>query len=318
MKNKLFCLMTGILLLSAFSPAMAVSRPDAHAPISVMGEHTHNKGEWMLSTRYMRMNMAGLNSAATGYMMAPQSMSMDMLMLGAMIAPTDDFTWMIMLPWSRKNMTMINQMSSATMSEMSQGFGDVSLSALYTIWKTPTHKLHLTAGASLPIGRINSSTGGSVQTYPMQIGSGSTSLLPGLTYVQTHADLSLGAQTSATIRTNDNPRDYRLGDQYKATTWIAKPLGNSLSISARVDHTVWGSIKGSDATISSTKSPAGNPINSGGTRTEIGLGINFIQPEGPYSGHRFALELITPIAQTLNGSQLETTSIITLGWQYGI
>ena len=32
-------------------------RADSHAPISVMGDHTHGKGEWMLSYRYMGMGM---------------------------------------------------------------------------------------------------------------------------------------------------------------------------------------------------------------------------------------------------------------------
>ena len=46
------------LILSG-STALAQSRPDAHAPIGVMGDHTHDKGEWMLSYRYMYMNMTG-------------------------------------------------------------------------------------------------------------------------------------------------------------------------------------------------------------------------------------------------------------------
>ena len=36
------------------------ARPDGHAPISVMGEHTHSAGEWMASYRYMNMQMNGL------------------------------------------------------------------------------------------------------------------------------------------------------------------------------------------------------------------------------------------------------------------
>ncbi|MBT7538959.1 MAG: transporter, partial [Gammaproteobacteria bacterium] len=38
-------------------------RADSHAPIAVMGDHTHKTGEIMLSYRYMQMNMSGL---ATG------------------------------------------------------------------------------------------------------------------------------------------------------------------------------------------------------------------------------------------------------------
>jgi len=34
-------------------------RPDGHAPIGVMGDHTHEAGEWMLSYRYRLMFMDG-------------------------------------------------------------------------------------------------------------------------------------------------------------------------------------------------------------------------------------------------------------------
>ena len=34
-------------------------RSDGHAPIGVMGDHLHKKGEWMLSYRYMHMDMDG-------------------------------------------------------------------------------------------------------------------------------------------------------------------------------------------------------------------------------------------------------------------
>lgn len=36
------------------------NRADGHAPISIMGDHTHNKGEFMVSYRYMPMWMDGM------------------------------------------------------------------------------------------------------------------------------------------------------------------------------------------------------------------------------------------------------------------
>ena len=30
----------------------------SHAPIGIMGDHFHNKGEWMFSARYVGMSMA--------------------------------------------------------------------------------------------------------------------------------------------------------------------------------------------------------------------------------------------------------------------
>ena len=46
--------------LSAHEGPWTSARPDGHAPISVMGDHMHAKGEWMLSYRYMSMEMEGL------------------------------------------------------------------------------------------------------------------------------------------------------------------------------------------------------------------------------------------------------------------
>ncbi|GAF93076.1 unnamed protein product, partial [marine sediment metagenome] len=55
----------GILMLA---PAVGAEPPpeshggahaDDHAPIGVMGDHTHDAGEWMVSYRYMRMRMDG-------------------------------------------------------------------------------------------------------------------------------------------------------------------------------------------------------------------------------------------------------------------
>ena len=76
------------------SPASA-SGSSSHAPISVMGDHTHKAGEWMVSYRYMRMAMDGNLDGSdhvssrdiTGtmanpgdYMVAPLTMDMDMHM----------------------------------------------------------------------------------------------------------------------------------------------------------------------------------------------------------------------------------------------
>ena len=80
----------------------APPRPDAHAPIGVMGDHTHGAGEWMLSYRYARMHMDGnrdgtdrlglgeiLLPAPGTYMAAPTEMDMQMHMFGLMVAPFD-------------------------------------------------------------------------------------------------------------------------------------------------------------------------------------------------------------------------------------
>ena len=78
------------------------NRPDSHAPISIMLDHYHEKGELMISYRYMPMWMDGnlqssdeVNDIETfsRYLVSPQEMKMDMHMLGLMYAKADCVRW---------------------------------------------------------------------------------------------------------------------------------------------------------------------------------------------------------------------------------
>ena len=98
--------------LSAHEGPWTSARPDGHAPISVMGDHMHEMGEWMVSYRYMSMEMEGLLSGTSSvtsnsqlgtmmmpgdFDMVPTKMTMDMHMLGTMYAISDKWTLMGML-----------------------------------------------------------------------------------------------------------------------------------------------------------------------------------------------------------------------------
>ena len=76
-------------------------RPDAHAPIGIMGDHLHAKGGLMVSFWYMNMTMEGNKSGTddisdnaiyNNFMVTPQDMTMAMYMLGVMYAPSDKLT----------------------------------------------------------------------------------------------------------------------------------------------------------------------------------------------------------------------------------
>ena len=88
-------------LSSAHEGPWTAARPDGHAPISVMGDHMHEMGEWMVSYRYMSMEMEDLLSGSSSvtsnsqlgtmmmpgdFDMVPTKMTMDMHMFGTMYA----------------------------------------------------------------------------------------------------------------------------------------------------------------------------------------------------------------------------------------
>ena len=62
--------------------------------------------------------------------------------------------------------------------------------------------------------------------------------------------------------------------------------------------------------------PTADPKLRGGDRVDALVGLNWYFGEGSLAGHRLALEYGLPVYQDLDGPQLETDSILLLGWQF--
>jgi len=330
------------LLLCFFAPPTIraggfAARPDAHAPIGVMGDHVHHAGGWMVSYRYMRMRMDGnrdrtesvsrrdiLNPPPDTFQVTPTDMDMSMHMLGLMYAPHDRITLTAMLPFLDQEMDHVTVMGGGFQTE-SDGVGDLRLGGLIRLVSVGPHDLHLNAGLSVPTGsfdeRDDLPTGRAVLPYPMQIGSGTVDFLPGLTYMG-HADwLSWGAQAQGTIRSGTNSRSYTLGNRVDLTSWAAVPLAPWVSLSFRTAWLWQDNIHGKDRTLNLDPTagptvPTADPDRQGGHRLDLLAGLNFKLPLGPLGSHRFAIEGGLPAYQWLYGPQLETDWQIMVGWQF--
>ena len=174
-----------------FSEKWNGGRPDGHAPIGVMGDHTHGAGEFMFSYRYMLMDMDG-NRIGTNrvsnqrvledFPVTPTDMQTQMHMFGLMYAPTDYVTLWGMIPYVKKEMNHLTRMGVRFRTE-SEGLGDIKFGGLIKIFDNYSQRVHLNAGMSFPTGSIDKKDGtpaGPNQQlpYPMQLGSGTFDLLP--------------------------------------------------------------------------------------------------------------------------------------------
>lgn len=300
-------------------------RPDSHAPIGVMGDHRHADGEWMVSYRFKAMKMEGSLNGSNSvsnqqvlnrFMVTPTEMTMTGHMIGLMHAPTDDVTVMLMLPFMDKSMTHLTR-TGRQFTTNSSGLGDVKASALINLWSKDKHRLHFHAGISLPTGTIDARDttpmgSDSLLPYPMQLGSGTYDLMPGLTYTGFSENWSWGAQALGTVRLGENKRGYKLGNVGDISLWGARKWNDSLSTSVRLNATTWGDISGRDSRLNARVIPTADPTLRAGTRLDALLGIN-----GNFgNGHRLSVEGGLPIAQSLDGFQLETDWIVTGGWQF--
>ncbi len=324
---------------SAFADDWSSSRPDGHAPIGVMGDHAHKTGEWMFSLRTMHMDMEGnrdgdsnvsVSEVLGDFVVAPKRMSMDMQMLGVMYAPTDTVTLMLMLPYVELEMDHVNRMG-VEFTTRSSGLGDIKVSSITTLKDWHNAKLLMNFGVSLPTGS-NTEEGltpvGKVRLpYPMQVGSGTYDFMPGLTYLAQTDTYSWGAQGIATIRTGRD-EGYRLGNRLMLTSWGAKKLSDTLSVSVRLEGETWGDVRGADRRIAQSLMPMGMgpfpsvptaiPSLRGGSQASLSVGANYYFRTGFAAGHRLALEIGAPIYQDFDGPQLETDWTGTLGWQLAL
>ncbi len=326
-------------------------RADSNAPIGVMGDHIHKQGKWMMSYRFMRMDMednidgtSGLSPETIATSIAnrfsgvagqpptlrivPTDMSTDMHMLGAMYAPTDMLTLMVMAKYLDREMNHITFQGGAgttrrgTFRTNSKGWGDTKVSSLIRLYDDDTNHIHLNAGLSFPTGSITEKDqvltpmGGRPTNrlpYAMQLGSGTYDLLPGITYRGQSDQWGWGAQYAATIHLSENAEDYALGDKHKISLWGSYLLTDAVSISARMSAETESKIDGIDSEIVAPVQTA-DPNNYGGKRVSAAIGLNTVIPSGILKGHRFSAEVTLPVYQNLNGPQMERDNTIMLGW----
>jgi len=313
------------------SQKWSAGRPDGHAPISVMGDHMHGKGEWMFSYRYMYMNMdelkqgsddASFDDALANYMVTPTSMPMNMHMLGAMFAPSDKVTLMAMFNYLSMEMDHITRMGGTFTTE-SSGFGDIQLAILYKFFNKNQQTLHGQLGFSIPTGSVTESDVTPASTpnetelpYPMQVGSGTFDPNLALTYLGQNESISWGSQIRGVFRFGENDREYRYGNRYSLNNWFAVKASNWMSLSARIEGLIVGEIEGEDPNLNPMMVITADTNNSGGTYINSGIGVNTYISKGALKNLRFGFEFGYPLYQDLNGIQLKIKETLTLGTQY--
>ena len=334
------------------------ARPDNYAPLGVMEDHIHNAGKMMFSYRTLGLAMDGLRDitdisiedALDDYTMVPIRMQTRMHMFGAMFAPHDRVTLMAMMNYRNDFMEM--QVTHRHIPEgyyyqtedhwlTTAGPGDLRLSALIPFLNTSNTDLRLNAGVSIPTGPINPrfiySSNRIIRDphYPMQLGSGSFELRPGLTFAATHGSWSYGVQTRGAIRLNRNSQNYRLGPTIGATLWSARRFNDWLSISLRGAFENWGNVTtftsekeresyrhNDTAAIRTTQSdypsPTMDPNLQGGTRGSLAVGMNFSCPDrigGILARQRLAIEFQMPVYENLDVQQMELDWTTAADWR---
>jgi hypothetical protein len=336
MYNKILTPILGAILLwsnvtIAQENQWTSARPDGHAPISVMGDHYHKKGEFMFSYRFMPMwmedNIQSSDDISNediyqNFMVAPQKMNMNMHMLGAMYAPSDRVTLMVMGNYISNSMDLRTGMGVDFTTE-SGGLGDITVSSLIKILNNNRHSLHGNVGISIPTGDIDQRDATPMMNdaqlaYPMQLGSRTWDPSLGLTYLGQSNKLSWGAQSNYKFRLGENSENYTFGNRFDVVGWGAIKVSDYFSFSTSLSYFDTQKIDGVDADLNPMMMPLFNTDNSGRSQLDVGIGTNFFIPKGSLKDLRIGAEIKIPAYQQVNGIQMKNTLIATFGIQYTI
>lgn len=323
----------------------------------ILGGHVHEAGEWMVGYNYMFMdmdgNLTGSNRVSTadvfaqGFPVSPTRMTMQMHMVHLMYAPSDEFTWMAMVPFKQLQMDHVTAMGGQFTTQ-TEGIGDVRLGGFYTFYDRERkvysgrpepccadeangdcwfncwdelRRAHLGLSMYFPTGSIDERGATPANPddklpYPMQLGSGTFDLEPSLTYQTLTETWAWGMQAAVLVRLGENNNDYSLGDRFSASAWASRKLSDRLSLDMRLYETIWGNVRGADPELNPLVVPTARPDLRGGNRLDFWLGTTFYIPEGMFKGNRFHVEFGVPLHQSLNGPQLETDWMLQSSWSW--
>ncbi len=255
-----------LIFLLVFSISVFGSQAIGHAPIGVMADHMHKKGESMISLRasYMKMKGNSLNgnpisdgeilvidnphsNSPAKLSVVPIEMSMKMLMLGGMYAPTDDITLMFMTMFMDKSMNLntfhaMMRNNIGSFNSSSSDLSDLSFSALVNINEQDKSRWHAEIGLKFSVGDKNEK--GKVLTpmntnmemllpYGMQSGDDSIALIVGFTNLFTLSDAHTFGNQIRFFR-NISSEEWHYGDKTYFDSWYQYSVSRNFSISSRL------------------------------------------------------------------------------------
>lgn len=279
---------------------------------SKISEHPHS------TSMKMPMNLSVI----------PNKMTMRMIMLGVMYAPSDKVTLMGMAMFNDKKMVldthqgMMARKYLGSFETSSSDLSKISLSALFNLYKVEFSRWHAIFGLEKSLGE--SSEKGMVLTpmnmktsitlpYGMQSSDKALRLNAGITNVRLIGDFILGNQLL--VKKVIDEKDWNFGDEFEYNIWLQGSFNDRASYSFRLNYKDQDSIDGSDKTIMAPVQSA-NPLNYGGKVLNLGIGINAIfDIFGGRHKDRFAFEIIKPIDQNKNGLQMKDGITIHIGFQ---
>ena len=205
----------------------------------------------------------------------------------------------------------------------SSGLGDIILGGRYAAHADEQHLLQYTLALGLPTGDYNqrgsyAGNTDAVLPYPLQLGTGTVDLYPGLTYLHARKRWTLGVRSEARIRLGRNSDQWAVSDSFRADIWASRTLTDALTGDVRLQANWWGDFHGDAPDLDKDRSPLENASRQGGSLVQVvfGLAADF---SDSYAGrNRLGIEVGLPIDERLDGPGLSRQISLLLSWRLGL
>jgi|GEM_PF-6744979 len=200
------------------------------------------------------------------------------------------------------------------------GIGDIDVEGLLRVYQSTSFLAHASLGVEFPTGDYDQTgfnLGANAETrlpYNMRRGSGSVSIVPGLTMSTQNEFATLGAQVKARLRVNDNTFGFRSGDEVEANLWAGYRMNDVIALTSGLRVLRFGSIQGEDAALDPSRDPAEDVILSSGTIVSLPLGVNVVLDNGILEGNMFSFEFDWTIHEDYENARLGLDRTFRITW----
>jgi hypothetical protein len=313
----------------------SAGRPDAEAPIGVLGARTLEMGELQLTYRFSQQNSRGvwfgtdslpLATTLQLYTVAPLALSNITHSVTGSYGVSERLTISGTAEFSlieREQITNGGVLYITGVEEL----GDLTASAAYEVVRQGPYRLNFSAGALIPIGKARTYAitpfGGTTPQalpYDQRPGGGAFAFIPGISGLVQNEVASLGAQFKARIYVGEGTLDYTPGDRYQGEGWAAYAINSVISVSWGLRWQTWGRLEGADPQLVTTQDPGSDPVTgmAGGQRADMPIGVNVILPDGTVlAGHRLYAEAVYAMHHDYEGVRLGLDWGFNFGWSMG-
>lgn len=203
-----------------------------------------------------------------------------------------------------------------TFTQDTAGIGDLELGTT-RVWRRDEEEILVWSVAlSLPTGSIDDEQDGEVLPYPLQPGSGTVDLLPGVSWTHHEEGWSWGLAARGRLELGRNTDGWARSRSLVADGWVGKPLGREWSGRLGLRNSSWGDLHGESDEIQARagSDPLADADRQGGTRTDLLVGLDW----RPAEAWSVSFEVGTPLDEWLDGPQPSTELVgslaVSVGW----